>query len=227
MKRRFTFDDSAKELEARGWPRKSSLEARQFVVSIRPWLDHLSSKYGEITEMLHLDNPDDPPDVYVTFENSTIGFEVTQLLPEEFAHFEQVISDFRKDHFTVSPTLSAGKLTRGEMVRMGLDLDGMRGLAAVGEETRLLKARFESQFRKKTDIAGKQGFQFLVMYADSHHLSSTYSLPIACHLNEIIQNEGGPFPSVIIFVDSNPTTYETFLLIKGQQARRRLCLQRY
>jgi hypothetical protein len=226
MKRPFTLKDTPKELEERGWPSKSSLEALQFIVSAKPWLDHLTSSYGRITEILHLDNPDDPPDVCVTFENGMIGFEVTKLVPEEFAHFDDVVSDARKDNCTISPNLSAGKLNREQMINFALDLTGTTGWAPVEEETRLLKARIEFQFRKKVDRARKHGFQFIVMYADSSHLGSTYTCPVARHLNEIIQNESGSFPRVIIFVEASPTSYETFLLSKAQQPIRRLCLPR-
>jgi hypothetical protein len=223
MKRPFTFEDMPKDLEEKGWPRKSSWEARQFIVSVKPWLDHLISKHGRITEILHLDNPDDPPDVCVIFEDGAIGFEVTQLVPQEFAYFDHVVSDLRNDHCTVSPTLSAGKLNREQMISHALDQTGMAGWASVEEEARLLKIRFESQFRKKVDRARDNKLQYIVMYADSSHLSTTYTCAVARHLTEIIQNGIGSFPSAILFVENSQNTYETFLLSKAQPPRRRLC----
>src|SRR5437762_278180 len=58
--------------------------------AITIWRDWFATRYGELKELRHRSNPDDPPDLELVFERRLVGFEHTSLKPRPLGHAEAV-----------------------------------------------------------------------------------------------------------------------------------------
>jgi len=217
-KRPFTLKaaDKPNELINQGWPEKTALEVWKFGVSVRSWLKLLETTHGQIVEMFAHDNGDDPPDVFVRFENDSFGFEMTELIPEKFAKFDHVVRDLRKTNCTVSPSLSGPELkTKKAMANYAVSIHTGGGWTHSGKETAAWVIEASNKFAVKAAKAGKATFRYLVMFADSSHINSHEVEAVLSNLNQTIQGRAEDFPSLILFRWTNPYQYESWVLRKG------------
>jgi hypothetical protein len=219
-KRPFTFDTAADPsgLISQGWPNKTACEAWRFAVAVKDWTTLLVSVHGEILDMHALDNGDDPPDIIVRFKERVVGFEMTNLVPEKFAHFEAVIRGQRKNNCTVSPSLSSPAFTsKDDMRNYAVNLDG--GWTLTESEVKAWTQEATVKFDKKALKAGKDTYEYLVMFADSSDLSSFEAAAVVSALNQRIQGLTQPL-SLILFIWTNHCVYESWLFRKAEAVLR-------
>jgi len=216
VKRPFTFETASdpSSLKALGWPDKTVSEAWRFTVSIMDWKELLVSTHGKILEMYALDGGDDPPDILVKFERGAVGFEMTNLVPEKFAKFDSVVKDVRKTNSTISPSLSGPTFhNRQGMINYALNLDS--GWTLTENEVKAWIEEASIKLDKKAIKAGKDTFEYLVMFTDSSHLGDFEAEAVISTLDQKIQGQLISL-SLVLYIWINPYYGETWIMRKGR-----------
>jgi hypothetical protein len=220
--RLFTFDEARSPLLSteRSWPEKSAKEALLFTLSIDPWLDVLTSKYGKIVEMTVLDEGDDPPDITVRFEQGTVGFEMTKMLPQKFGYFDSVIENDRTLPFKIAPTLSGLEFkSKKQVIDYASNRSGFGGWETSSERLELWINEATNMFMKKVGRTRTVGFEYVVMFAQGPYLNCHEAIDVIEALNQIIQTEIGVFPSLIVILWDSPYNYESWLMVRNEETK--------
>ena len=220
-KRSFTFDEARSQLfiEA-SWPKKSAEEARFFTLSIDPWLGVLTSKYGKIVEMTALDEGDDPPDISVRFEQCTVGFEITKMLPKKFGLFDSVHKADKTLRFWIVPPLSGPELkSKKQALNYARNPSGYGGYETTSERLELWINKATDMFMQKVGRARAVGFEYVVMFADGDHLNCHEAIDVIEALNQIVQTGIGTFPSLIVFRWNSQSNYESWLVVRDEEIK--------
>jgi hypothetical protein len=80
-----TYDTPLRELSQRlaasGLKEKERKEVLWSVDAVQIWEDWFSQRHGQLSEVRHRSNPDDPPDIDLVFDRADLGCEHTALLP--------------------------------------------------------------------------------------------------------------------------------------------------
>ena len=115
-------------LDGKGWN-----EVIRALDAIQVWRDWFEMRYGELKELRHRSNPDDPPDLDVVFENGQIGLEHTALMPHPLGHAEAIAKKVNPRGGRSLPALSR-QWTRKELEDLALGMPGYAPWANVFDE---------------------------------------------------------------------------------------------
>jgi hypothetical protein len=195
-KRTFTLNAIlSEELDREVWPRKSIGEAVQFLISIKPWLPLFVERHGELIELTSLDGVDDPPDIQVTFINSTVNFEMTKLLPEQFGRYDAILREFAPEQMVHMLNLSSNvPLYRKNLEQYAVSQSGTQW-ANPDAEIKLWEKEAQAQYERKMQhhVGG-----FLIMHADPRHISDPYLGKVVSFLDRLVQEGPADRPGVLV-----------------------------
>ncbi len=89
--------------------------------AIQIWQEWFAARYGELKELRHRSNPDDPPDLDLVFERGQVGLEHTALKPDPLGYAEAIAGKVNPMGGRFIPSLSR-QWTRDELKRFALGI---------------------------------------------------------------------------------------------------------
>jgi len=106
------------QLDKQGWE-----EVVESFSAIQVWRSWLGDRYGELKELRHRSNPDDPPDIDLVFEKGQLGLEHTALEPPPLGHAEAIAKEINPGGGRAIPSI-ARQWARPELESMAFWQNG-------------------------------------------------------------------------------------------------------
>jgi hypothetical protein len=125
-----------------------SNEVLRALDAVQVWREWFCERYGELVEIWHHSNPDDPPDLDLLFEKGQIGLEQTSLMPHPLGYAKAIAKEVNPGGGRLLPGVSQ-EWTREELERLCFPRTSDAPWAAVGDEHRVAFEKLVSTLRKK------------------------------------------------------------------------------
>ena len=137
------------KIDKKGWN-----EVIRSFDAVHVWQEWFAARYGDLIELRHRSNPDDPPDIELIFARGRMGLEHTALQPYPLGYAEAIASEVNPRRGRSLPSLSR-EWTRQELEKLALGI-GDAPWADVGDEHRAaVKSLFSSLQRKAKEPASQ------------------------------------------------------------------------
>lgn len=179
--------------------------------AIQVWRDWFEERYGELSEIRHRSNPDDPPDLDLVFESGQIGAEVTSLKPFPLGYAEAVAEEINPNGGRLLPSIT-GAFDRERLEKLALNLD--HEWADVGDEhRRAVECLVETVTRKMKEPASR-----VICVIDETTFGFTDTEWLATHFHRLLDGKlfGALGDRVVILLNRlNDLQYFSALFQRG------------
>lgn len=198
---------------------KGKNEVIRSLDAIQVWQEWFAPRYGELKELRHRSNPDDPPDLDLVFERGEVGLEHTALKPCPLGHAEAIAAEVNPHGGRFLPSLSR-QWTRDELEELAFPKT-RASWANSSDEYRVVFASLVATIRRKIRDPASQ----IICVWDQATLENTADERQAIHLWQTVNTdefEHFADRTVILLRRDNPLQFFSALVRRNEplQARR-------
>ena len=123
------------------------------------WCDEFRDRWGELKEISHLSNPDDPPDVIAHFANASVNIEVTSIDPEHICQYSKLSGTELRDVVSAELPLSYKPANKSEALEFMRRPGHSMAWARMEDECRVRREVIRERVQKKLQKATIQAIE--------------------------------------------------------------------
>jgi hypothetical protein len=123
------------------------------------WRDEFRGRWGELKEISHLSNPDDPPDVIAHFANASVNIEVTSIDPEHICQYSKLGGTELRDVVSAELPLSHKPANKSEALEIMSCPGHSMAWARTEDECRVRREVIHERVQKKLQKATIQAIE--------------------------------------------------------------------
>jgi len=180
--------------------------------AIQLWREWFAPRYGELKELRHRSNPDDPPDLDVVFEIGEVGFEHTALKPYPLAYAEAIASEINPRGSRILPGISL-KWTREKLEKLSSGCScGVSAWSHIDEDQNVAFRNLTATLKRKLYDSASD----VICVRDELPFREADFQQLAVCLDQVLNTEGFGHSAGRVFILIRPDKSLSAVLQRGQ-----------